>query len=148
LQEESGNRREGAERRARSTPIFSRYAFFGRRRGGRRGEEAVNVYVDRYATREWALVAGIFLLSMLDLIFTLIHLDAGGREANPVMDWFLQVGGTDAFSVAKFLFTVIGLLVLLVHAKFDRVKSLLTFAFTVYGLLFFFHIYVMYVRIA
>jgi len=146
--EDSCGRRDRIERRVRATPVFSRYTFFGRRRGGRRIDESSNIYVDRYSFREWTLVAGIFFLSMLDLVFTLIHLDAGGREANPVMDWFLDWGGTDAFSVAKLLFTVVGLLVLLVHAKFDRVRSLLRFAFGVYGLLFVFHLYVMYVRIA
>jgi len=146
--EVSSGRRDRIERRGRSTPIFSRYSFSGRRRGGRRIDESSNIYIDRYSVREWTLVAGIFFLSMLDLLFTLVHLEAGGREANPVMEWFLDWGGTDAFSVAKFLFTVVGLLVLLVHARFDRVRSLLRFAFGVYGLLFVFHLYVMYVRIA
>ena len=144
----SSERREPSDRRQAPTSILSRFAFTGRRRGGRRDGETKNIYVDRYSYREWTLVIGIFFLSMLDLLFTLIHLGAGGREANPVMDWFLDWGGTDAFSVAKFLFTVVGLLVLLVHARFDRVRSLLRFAFGIYGLLFLFHLYVMYVRIA
>jgi len=141
-------RREGTERRRKPTPLLSRYLFIGKRRGGRRTEENRNVYVDRFAPRDWALAGGIFFLSMLDLVFTLVHLDAGGKEANPVMDWFLTWGGTDAFSVAKILFTVVGLLVLLVHIKFDRVKGLMRFALGVYALLFLFHLYVMYVRIA
>ena len=141
-------RRASGERRTRPTPLLSRYLFMGKRRGGRRTEENRNVYVDRFHTREWILAGGIFALSMLDLIFTLVHLDAGGEEANPVMDWFLVWGGTDAFSVAKILFTVVGLLVLLVHVRFDRVKGLMGFAFGVYAALFVFHLYVMYVRIA
>ena len=144
----SAERRDRTERRRRPTPILSRYTFFGRRRGGRRDTESSNIYVDRYSAREWTLVAGIFVLSMLDLVFTLVHLNAGGREANPVMEFFLRWGGQDAFSIAKFMFTVVGLLVLLVHVKFSRVRSLLRFAFIVYGLLFFFHLYVMYVRVA
>jgi hypothetical protein len=141
------DRRAGIERRRRPTPLLSRYLFIGRRRGGRRPQETRNVYVDRFAAREWILAGGIFVLSMLDLVFTLVHLDAGGEEANPVMDWFLDWGGTDAFSVAKILFTVIGLLVLLVHVRFDRVKGLMRFAFGLYAALFVFHLYVMYVRI-
>ena len=141
-------RRLAYDRRYRPTPLFSRYIFLGRRRGGRRTAENRNVYVDRFTAREWALAGGILVLSMLDLVFTLVHLGAGGKEANPVMDWFLTWGGTDAFSVAKVLFTVVGLLVLLVHVKFDRVKGLMRFAFGLYAILFVFHLYVMYVRMA
>jgi hypothetical protein len=141
-------RQDGTDRRGRPTRLLSRYSFVGRRRGGRRTEENRNVYVDRFAGTEWALAIGIFALSMLDLVFTLVHLDAGGKEANPVMDWFLTWGGTDAFSIAKVLFTVIGLLVLLVHVRFDRVRSLMRFALGLYALLFLFHLYVMYVRVA
>ena len=140
-------RRADAERRRRPTPLLSRYLFVGMRRNGRRTEESRNVYVDRFTTREWVLASGIFVLSMLDLVFTLVHLKAGGEEANPIMDWFLTWGGTDAFSVAKILFTVVGLLVLLVHVRFDRVQGLLRFAFGLYAALFVFHLYVMYVRI-
>ncbi|MHC4955981.1 MAG: DUF5658 family protein [Planctomycetota bacterium] len=142
------DRRDRVERRSRPTPLLSRYHFFGRRKGGRRNTETRNQYVDRYTTREWALTGAIFALSMLDLVFTLIHLDAGGREANPVMDWFLQWGGTDAFTLAKCSFTVVGLLVLLVHVRFDRVRNLMRFALLLYSALFIFHLYVMYVRVA
>jgi len=122
--------------------------FFGRRRGGRRGGEAINIYVDRYSRQEWILALGVVILSMVDLVFTLVHLDAGGREANPVMAWFLDWGGVDAFTVAKTLFTLIGVCVLLLHARFQRVRTLFRLAFGLYGLLFFFHLYVMYVRVA
>jgi len=140
-------RRNRVERRGQPTPLVSRYSLVGRRRGGRRDDENRNVYVDRFARAEWLLAGGIFLLSMLDLVFTLIHLDAGGREANPVMDGILRWGGTDAFTMAKVLFTVVGLMVLLIHIRFDRVKRLMHFALGLYGLLFLFHLYVMYVRI-
>jgi len=136
------------DRRVQPTRPFSRYMFFGRRRGGRRVSEAVNIYVDRYSKQEWILALGVVILSMIDLVFTLVHLDAGGREANPVMAWFLDWGGVDAFTVAKTLFTLIGVCVLLLHARFQRVRTLFRLAFGLYGLLFFFHLYVMYVRVA
>lgn len=122
--------------------------FFGRRRGGRRNGESANIYVDRYSAREWLLALGVVVLSGLDMLFTLLHLEAGGREINPIMAWFLHWGGVDAFAVAKSLFTLVGVCVLLLHARFHRVNTLFRVAVTLYGLLFLFHLYVMYVRMA
>ncbi|MEM8884044.1 MAG: DUF5658 family protein [Planctomycetota bacterium] len=143
-----GDRRGDHDRRRRPTRPFSRYMFIGRRRGARRVGEAGNIYVDRYTTEEWVLAGGVVVLSFLDLVFTLIHLQAGGREANPVMDYFLQTGGTDAFIIAKSLFTLLGVSVLLLHVRFDRVRFLLRMAFVLYAALFVFHLYVIYVRMA
>ena len=75
------SRQSGYDRRRRPTPLLSRFTFKGRRRAGRRTEESRNVYVDRFTATEWMLAAGIMVLSLLDLVFTLAHLDAGGREA-------------------------------------------------------------------
>jgi len=122
--------------------------FIGRRRGARRAEESRNIYVDRYSREEWLLAIGVAVLSGLDLVFTLLHLGAGGTEANPVMAWFLDVGGIDAFTIAKTLFTLVGVCVLLLHARFHRVRTLFRAAATLYGLLFLFHLYVLYVRVA
>jgi len=141
-------RRAADDRRRKPTPPFSRYMFVGRRRAGRRDGEAANIYIDRYSPREWFLAVGVVVLSGLDLLFTLLHLDAGGREVNPVMAWFLNWGGIDAFAVAKTLFTLVGVCVLLLHARFHRVNTLFRLAFGLYGLLFFFHLYVMYARMA
>ena len=94
------------------------------------------------------LALGFVILSLLDLVFTLLHLEAGGREANPVMAWFLDWGGVSAFTVAKILFTLVGVCVLMLHARFSRVGALFRVAFATYGLLFLFHLYVIYVRVA
>lgn len=117
-------RRGDGDRRQRPTPLLSRFWLVGRRRGGRRAGEATDVYVDRYRASDWLLVGGVFVLSMLDLVFTLIHLRAGGREANPIMAWALQ-GGTETFSLLKLGVTTIGLFVLLLHMRFRRVRGLL-----------------------
>jgi len=148
LSEASACRRGLPDRRRAPTRPFSRYMFTGRRRGARRDAEAGNIYIDRYSKEEWLLALGVVVLSGLDLVFTLLHLDAGGREANPVMAWFLEKGGVDAFSIAKTLFTLVGVCVLLLHARFTRVNTLFRMALGLYGLLFLFHLYVLYVRVA
>jgi len=139
-------RRRGQDRRRRATPFFSRYWLVGRRRGGRREDESGDIYVDRYSRGEWLLAGGILLLSVLDMIFTLVHLDAGGTEANPVMAFTLAQGGYALFKVVKLATTVLGLAVLLVHVRFRRVKGLLIFAFVLYAGLFLFHIYLVALR--
>lgn len=141
-------RRDGRDRRRDGTRFFSKYWLTGRRKGGRRGAEASNIYVDRYSTVEWVLVVGILVLSVLDMVFTIMHLDAGGTEANPVMAWALAWGGQRAFQMVKLASTFIGLFVLLVHVRFRRVKSLLAFAFAIYASVFVFHLYLIWLRSA
>lgn len=141
-------RRAETDRRARPTPALSRYWLRGRRRGGRRTEEAVNIYVDRYGRAELFLVFGILLLSVLDMAFTLLHLDAGGSEANPLMAWALEWGGRGAFKVVKLASSILGLFILLLHVRFRRVRGLLTAAFVIYASILVFHLYLVYVRAA
>ena len=139
-----GTRRSDWDRRERPTPFLSRYWLFGRRRSGRRDDEQENIYVDKYGKGELFLVFGVLVLSVLDMVFTLFHLNAGGAEANPIMAWTLDVGGHAFFKFVKLLTTFLGLFVLLVHVRFRRVKALLTFTFILYSALFVFHLYLVY----
>jgi hypothetical protein len=141
-------RRTGVDRRERATGVLSRHWLIGRRREGRRRGERDNIYVDRYGLWDWLLVGGILGLSLLDMVFTLIHLNAGGTEANPVMAWTLEWGGHGAFKAVKVATTVVGLLVLLVHVRFRRVRWLLAAAFLVYLGVFVFHLYLSWLRMA
>ncbi len=141
-------RRTGIDRRERATGFLSRHWLTGRRRVGRRDGERDNIYVDRYGTWDWVLVGGVLGLSLLDMVFTLIHLNAGGTEANPVMAWALAWGGHGAFKAVKTITTVVGLLVLLVHVRFRRVRTLLSIAFLVYAGVFVFHLYLSWIRMA
>ncbi len=136
----------GPDRRTRPTPIFSRYWLTGRRRGGRRAEEGRNIYVDRYDLRDYLLVGGVLLFSLLDMIYTLIHLNAGGTEANPVMAWTLDWGGDTAFKAVKVVTTLVGLSVLLLHVRFRRVRTLLALTLALYMGVFVFHLYLAHLR--
>jgi hypothetical protein len=146
-QEDSGDRRN-VDRRQAPTPIFSRYWLKGRRRGARRDGEGNNIYVDKYSITEVLLVFGILVLSVLDMYFTLVHLDAGGTEANPVMAAFLEWGGYPLFKLVKLATTFLGLGILLVHVRFKKVRTLLGFAFLIYFGVFIFHIYLAFMRAA
>lgn len=104
--------------------------------------------MDRYSRTEIALVIGVLVLSLLDMFFTLVHLEAGGTEANPIMAWTLAWGGEGAFKAVKVATTVLALAVLLLHVRFQRVRSLLTFAFVLYAGVLLFHFYLAHVRAA
>lgn len=110
--------RLGPDRRSRPTPILSRFWLRGQRRGGRREGETASIYVDRYSQEETCLILWIGGAALADLVLTLLHLAAGGGEANPVMDWFLAHGGPAAFAAAKILMTSLAALYLLLHARF------------------------------
>ncbi len=112
-------KRAFTDRRKRPTPMFSRYWLRGRRRqAGRRDADNRHVYVDRYTRTEWVVVVWLVVASLADLGLTLLHLQAGGGEANPIMDWFLGIGGIPAFACAKVFMTAAPVLFLLVHARF------------------------------
>ncbi|MHC4932916.1 MAG: DUF5658 family protein [Planctomycetota bacterium] len=143
----AASRRNRGDRRLRPTPVLSRYWFVGRRKRGRRAGEGENIYVDRYTALELFLILGILVLSLLDMVFTLIHLEAGGTEANPLMAWTLAWGGNPAFTSVKLVSTLLGLFVLLIHVRFRRVKTLLGVAFTLYAGILLFHTYLSFVRI-
>jgi len=83
----------GGDRRKRPTHRFSRYTLSGgRRRSVRRDSEREGSFVDLYSLPILLAVAWIALMNILDSYFTLVHLQAGGIELNPVADQLLQTG--------------------------------------------------------
>lgn len=99
--------------------MLSRYWLRGRRQqAGRRGGDSEHIYVDRYTQGEVVVAAWVTLASSVDLGLTLLHLEGGGGEANPIMDWFLTLGGIPAFAAAKLVMTTVPVLFLLLHARF------------------------------
>lgn len=85
---------EGPNRRQRPTPILSRWSFAGGRRGagGRRTGETDRAFVDLYPLRDWIILTSFLFLNLLDAHFTLIYLQRGGEEANPVAVGLLHLG--------------------------------------------------------
>ena len=124
------DRRLGPDRRHNPTPILSRYWLRGRRGPHRGTRDGDRLNVARYRPREWAVILGILALSTADLGLTLLYVNEGGREANPLMEMALE-SGDGTFVGVKLLTTVLGLFVLLLHIRFRRVRPLLN---TVLGL--------------
>jgi hypothetical protein len=79
------NQRVIQDRRSHSTSFISTLRFGGRRKGFRRKGEDRNRYVDHRSLRTIVLTLIIFILSILDAIFTFVYLENGGSELNPLM---------------------------------------------------------------
>lgn len=112
------NRYRGPDRRRKPTNPFSLTSLFGSRRGPRREEDShVHYYVDRYDLTSALLFAGAMVLSTVDLIFTLQLVGSGGKELNPIMDFFLS-HGPYPFLLAKLGLTAAGLFFMLLHKEY------------------------------
>jgi len=133
-------RRRGPDRRRRPTPIFSRYTIFGRRQAFRRQEEGGNAYVDRYSPRMMAALVTIMVLCVLDALFTLLYLQRGGSELNPIMAAAIRMG-VGPFLAIKNGLTILGVLFLCLHKNFRHVKPVIAGVLGLYLLLLLYHLY-------
>lgn len=113
-----------------------------RRAGGRRTEDQ-QLYVDRYTRGDVALLLSIFVLNLGDAAFTMRWLARGGREANPVMDFFLDISPY-AFLAQKCLVVGFWLLILLIHKNFRVARIGLYASLAVYAVLMLVHFGIVY----
>lgn len=134
------NRRGGPDRRQRPTPILSRYTFFGRRGAFRRDVEGGNAYVDRYSTWMMAALVAIMVLCVLDALFTLLYLQRGGTELNPIMAAAIGMGVIPFLAIKNGL-TILGVLFLCLHKNFRHVKPVIVGVLVLYLLLLMYHLY-------
>lgn len=130
----------GGDRRRNPTPRVSRYTFFGgRRRGSRREGEEVNSFVDSYSLRMWCLLIWVTLMNSGDSFFTLLHLQQGGIELNPVAGAMLETGRVGFVGLKSFLITV-PLIVLCLHKNFALARVGLWIAAGTYTVLLGYHV--------
>jgi len=108
-----------------------------RRARGRRTADQAG-YVDRYSRRDVALILSIFIMNVGDAFFTMIWLSRGGQEANPVMDFFLDIG-PGAFLIQKCIVVGIWLVALLVHKNFRFARIGLYISLVAYAILMLIH---------
>ena len=132
--------RRGPDRRTQPTPRLSRYALLGGRRGSvRRADEREGSFVDRYGLGVVLAIGWTALMNAGDSVFTLVHLQSGGIELNPVADSLLQTGRL-GFVALKALLMTAALLVLAVHKNFSLARVGLWIAAGSYTLLNLYHL--------
>jgi hypothetical protein len=111
------------DRRIQPTPLLSKFTFWGRRRTFRRKvDQHRGGYLDRYSSELFFLLILIVGLNILDALFTMMILDFGGWEANPIVDSVIALLG-DRFWVWKFAIVSASLIILCLHSGFRFVKA-------------------------
>ena len=106
--------RRRIDRRTNNKARLKYLLFNGRRERFRREEDRGKALIfDRYNQRLFLAITAILILSILDAVLTLVVIQRGARELNPVMAYFLE-HGTLIFIVAKYALTSIGVLILLI----------------------------------
>ena len=133
------DRRIQKDRRKQPTPALSRYVFWGERRTLRRKRDRKEGgYVDRYSPTLLFFLISIISLNVLDAFQTIMLLDLGGREVNPIVHSAMQLFG-DNFWIWKFFIASASVVVLCLHSKFRKAKPIIVFATILYIVIVFYH---------
>jgi hypothetical protein len=119
------DRRILKDRRRHPTHGLSKFILRGQRRSFRRKEDqGTGGYVDRYGPGLLVLLVLISGLNVLDAFLTMIVLEDGGLEMNPVVRSVIHLYG-DRFWVWKFVMVSVPLILLCLHSKFRLVIPVL-----------------------
>ena len=102
------NQRVIQDRRSHPTSFISTLKFGGRGKGFRRKGEGRNRYVDCLSLRTIVLALIISTLSIIDGIFTLLHLENGASELSPLMEQIIQSGFQSTFIIKSLGIGLIG----------------------------------------
>ena len=130
----------GPERRKRPTPPLSVFSFWkGRRMYVDPKYTRDGAYVDLYSVRLAVLLLIFFFFTVVDSVSTLVYLEKGGREVNPIAQWMIDQG--DAFFIlAKGVVSGICILFVMIHKNFRYSRIALFIGFFVYLTLVIYHI--------
>jgi len=113
------------DRRKQPTPAISRFTLRGRRKAFRRKEDQERRgYIDCYHSGLLIPLTLTVGLTVLDALFTMMILDDGGWEINPVVRSVIQLYGY-RFWVWKFVLVSFSLTLLCVHSKFRLVMPVI-----------------------
>jgi len=119
----SSARRTGMDRRKQDPPLFSRYLLIGRRSYPRReADRQVPQKVDRYSQRIFVMILFILGLSLTDALFTLLLVDNGAEEVNPLMAYYLEEGQL-FFILIKYFLTCASVMLILFYKDCSLFKT-------------------------
>lgn len=131
--------RNNPDRRVFTAMTAFKSLTLSRRKQHRRADESPHAQRDWYHPRLFVLVVGIMLMSIADSFFTLKLLSRGAIEANPVMDYFINLG-VSTFILSKMIMTGCSVFVLTALSSyliFDRfmISKVITICFIGYMIL-------------
>jgi hypothetical protein len=146
MMEEHKNRRSPIDRRKTPTPRWSWFTFFGRRRALRRKtDREKGGYVDRYSYILFFLLILILGLNILDSLFTMMIIDLGGQEFNPLVRSFMELHG-DMFWIWRFVIASIALVLLYLHRGFIMVRRMIIAIGLIYIVIVVYQMYLIFYR--
>ena len=106
------------DRREGPTPALSGFTFYGRRKSFRREvDRQRGGYTDRYTSGLLICLVLILALNVLDALFTLTILNAGGCEVNFVVGSAIDLWA-DQFWIWKFGLSSVCVILLCLHSNF------------------------------
>ena len=121
---ESPERRRPADRRTQTVRAVVAGGWHARRRNVRRAEPARVGSVDWHASRWFAAALIVLLLSMADTLLTLVLVQHGASEVNPIMQPFV-LGSGPAFAFLKLALTATAVMILVVLTRVPAFGRLL-----------------------
>ena len=131
------------DRREQPTPALSRFAVKGQRTSFRRKvDQQRGGYVDRYGSGLFFLIVLIVGLNVMDALLTMMILEDGGWEMNPIVRSVIQVYG-DKFWIWKFAIVSVPLVLLCLHSKFRSATAVILGVGVVYVAAILFQIFLM-----
>lgn len=113
---EVAERRCGIDRRTRNLSAYLYGGVFPRRIGGRRVQDRLYPIIDWHSPRVLAVVLAILGLCIMDGVLTVVLMQHGAVEANPVMALFVP-HDLAWFAAVKLGLTTIGLFVLVACSR-------------------------------
>ncbi len=130
----------GPERRKKPTPAISTYSFLGgRRHRVAAAADGKSRFVDIYSSRLAFMLLAFFFFTVVDSVSTLVYLDKGGREINPIARWMIEQGD-DFFILTKGVVSGVCILFVMVHKNFKYSRVAIIFGFLFYLALTVYHI--------
>jgi hypothetical protein len=144
--EEEKNRRTPIDRRKKPTSRLSWFTFFGRRKTLRRKtDREKGGYVDRYSYILFFLLVLILGLNILDSLFTMMIIDLGGQEFNPLVRSFIELHG-DMFWIWRFVIASLALVLLYLHRGFIMVRRMIIAIGLIYVVIVVYQMYLIFYR--
>ena len=128
------------DRRTQPTPRLSMYSVAGgRRQRAQRVGEREGSFVDSYSAWVFLWILWVAAMNVGDSFFTIVHLQSGGVEVNPVAAAMLKTGRF-GFVFLKALVISAALLVLTVHKNFSLARIGLWVSTVAYTALVIYHL--------
>lgn len=98
----------------------------------RQADQERGGYIDRYSPGLFFLLLLILALNILDAFLTIIILDHGGWEVNPIVRSVIELYG-ERFWAWKFVIVSTALILLCIHSKFKPIKTIIVATSFIYG---------------